>query len=67
MRKLWNIRINAGARANDISYSRLIHGLKLAGIGMNRKVLADLAIRDPKAFSQIAGQAKESLASAAAQ
>ena len=67
MRKLWNIRINAGARANDISYSRLIPGLKLAGIGMNRKVLADLAIRDPKAFSQIAGQAKESLASAAAQ
>jgi large subunit ribosomal protein L20 len=65
MRRLWNIRINAAARANEISYSRLMHGLKLAGIGINRKVLADLAVRDPQAFAHIAGQAKESLAAAA--
>ena len=61
MRRLWNIRINAAARANDISYSRLIHGLKLAGIEINRKMLADLAIRDPGAFAHIANQAKEQL------
>jgi large subunit ribosomal protein L20 len=67
MRRLWNIRINAAARANEISYSRLMHGLKLAGIGINRKVLADLAIRDPDAFAHIAGQAKETLAAAAAE
>ncbi len=65
MRRLWNIRINAAARANEISYSRLMHGLKLAGIGINRKVLADLAVRDPEAFAHIAGQAKESLTAAA--
>jgi len=64
MRRLWNIRINAAARTNEISYSRLMHGLKLSGIGINRKVLADLAVRDPEAFAHIAGQAKESLASA---
>ena len=64
MRRLWNIRINAAARANEISYSRLMHGLKLAGIGINRKVLADLAINDPEAFAHVAGQAKESLAAA---
>ena len=61
MRRLWNIRINAAARANDISYSQLIHGLKLAGVEVNRKVLADLAIRDPGAFSQITTRAKEQL------
>jgi large subunit ribosomal protein L20 len=64
MRRLWNIRINAAARTNEISYSRLMHGLKLSGIGINRKVLADLAVRDPEAFAHIAGLAKESLASA---
>ena len=58
MRRLWNIRINAGARANGISYSRLIHGLKLAGVEVNRKMLADLAIREPEAFAQIAAHAK---------
>ena len=65
MRKLWNIRINAAARANGISYSRLIHGLKLAGVEINRKMLADLAIRDPEAFAHIAAQAKERLDAAA--
>ena len=61
MRRLWNIRINAAARANGISYSRLIHGLKLAGIDINRKIMSELAIRDPEAFAQIAGRAKEQL------
>ena len=58
MRRLWNIRINAAARANGISYSKLIHGLKLAGVEVNRKMLADLAIREPDAFGQIVTHAK---------
>ena len=66
MRRLWNIRINAGARANGISYSQFIHGLKLARAEVNRKMLADLAIRDPEAFAQIVEHAKEQLQSAAA-
>ena len=66
MRKLWNIRINAAARANGTTYSRLIHGLKLAGIEINRKMLADIAIRDPEAFAQIAEQAKKAQLEAAA-
>lgn len=65
MRRLWNIRINAAARVNDISYSKLIHGLKLASIEINRKMLADLAIRDPEGFAVIANAAKEQLQSAA--
>ncbi len=66
MRRLWNIRINAAARANGISYSKLIHGLKLAGTDINRKMLADLAIREPEAFAQIAAHAKERLEEPAA-
>ena len=58
-RALWIIRINAAARMNDISYSRLIHGLNKADIGLDRKVLADLAISDPEGFSQIAGMAAQ--------
>ena len=65
MRRLWNIRINAAARANGLSYSRLIHGLKLGGVEVDRKMLADLAIRDPDAFSQIAQQAQAHLEAAA--
>ena len=61
MRRLWNIRINAAARANGTTYSQLIHGLKLAGIEINRKMLADIAIRDPEAFAKIAEQAKAQL------
>ena len=61
MRRLWNIRINAAARANGTTYSRLIHGLKLAGVDINRKMLADLAIRDPQAFAEIVAQAKAQL------
>ena len=65
MRRLWNIRINAAARANGTTYSRLINGLKTAGVSVNRKMLAELAMRDPDGFAQIAGQAKESLQPAA--
>jgi large subunit ribosomal protein L20 len=52
---LWIIRINAAARMNNLSYSRLMHGLKLANINLDRKVLADLAISDPSGFAQLAG------------
>ncbi|MEC2077641.1 50S ribosomal protein L20 [Metabacillus fastidiosus] len=60
-RKLWITRINAAARINGLSYSRLMHGLKLAGIEVNRKMLADLAISDDKAFAQLADAAKAQL------
>lgn len=52
-RRLWITRINAAARNNDISYSRLMHGLKTAGVELDRKVLAELAIADPAAFSKV--------------
>ena len=61
-RRLWIARINAAARINGMSYSTLIHGLKLAGIEMNRKVLADLAVTDAAAFTAVAEQAKAALA-----
>jgi large subunit ribosomal protein L20 len=57
-RKLWITRINAAARMNGLSYSRLMHGLKLAGIEVNRKMLAELAVNDEKAFAQLAEAAK---------
>jgi large subunit ribosomal protein L20 len=60
-RKLWIARINAAARMNNLSYSNFIHGLKLAGVELDRKVLAELAISDPSGFSQIAGLASEQL------
>lgn len=60
-RKLWIVRINAAARMNDLSYSKFINGLKLAGCDLDRKVLADLAISDPAAFSQVASQAAAKL------
>ncbi|RZB37236.1 MAG: large subunit ribosomal protein L20 [Desulfobacteraceae bacterium Eth-SRB2] len=60
-RKLWITRINAAARMNDLSYSKFIHGLKLAGVNLDRKVLAELAISDPSGFSQIANLASEQL------
>jgi len=53
LRRLWIARINAAARLNGTTYSRLIYDLKQSGIGLNRKVLADLAVRDPKAFSEV--------------
>ncbi|BCY18640.1 MAG: 50S ribosomal protein L20 [Chloroflexi bacterium] len=58
LRKLWIVRINAAARINGLSYSRLIAGMKSAGIALNRKMLADLAVRDPNAFAAVAGKAK---------
>ena len=61
-RRLWLARINAGARLNGLSYSRLMHGLKLAGIDLNRKVLSEIAISDPKAFSALCEDAKKALA-----
>jgi large subunit ribosomal protein L20 len=60
-RKLWIARINAGARMNDLSYSRFINGLKKAGVELDRKVLADLAVSDPACFSQIARLASQQL------
>lgn len=61
MRSLWIARINAGARENGLSYSRLMHGLKVAGIELNRKVLADLAVTDAKAFAEICEKAKAAI------
>lgn len=60
-RKLWITRINAAARINGLSYSKLIHGLKLAEIDMNRKMLAELAVNDATSFAAIADQAKAAL------
>ena len=61
-RRLWNVRINAEARVNGLSYSNLIHGLKVAGIDLNRKVLAELAVSDKNAFAKVCEQAKAALA-----
>jgi large subunit ribosomal protein L20 len=60
-RKLWITRINAAARQEGLSYSRFINGLKRADVEVDRKVLADLAVRDPAAFSSLVGLAKEAL------
>ena len=61
-RKLWIIRINAACRLNDISYSRFINGLKKAGIELDRKILADMAMNAPEAFTKVAEAAKAALA-----
>ncbi len=58
MRSLWIARINAAARLNGLSYSKFMHGLKVAGINLNRKVLADLAVNDANAFAALAEKAK---------
>ncbi len=60
-RRLWIVRINAACRLNDLSYSRFMNGLKIAGIELDRKVLADMAMNDPKAFEVIASKAKDAL------
>jgi len=60
-RRLWVVRINAAARTSGVSYSRLISGLRKAGITINRKILADLAVRDRAAFDQLVVRAKERL------
>lgn len=61
MRRLWITRINAAARLNDISYSRLMNGLKNAGVQIDRKILADLAMNDASAFSDLVATAKKAL------
>lgn len=58
MRRLWIMRINAAARLNGFSYSRLVNGMKHAGIEVDRKMLADIAVRDPEAFTAIVNQVK---------
>ena len=60
-RELWIARINAAARMNDISYSKLMHGLKVANIDINRKMLADLAVNDADAFKALVDEAKKAL------
>ena len=60
-RRLWIARINAAARINGLSYSRLINGLKVAGVDINRKVLSELAISDPAAFAALAEKAKQAV------
>jgi large subunit ribosomal protein L20 len=61
-RRLWITRINAAARINGMSYSQLMHGLKLAGVELDRKVLADIAVRDPETFRRFAETAREAAA-----
>ncbi|MBR2619695.1 MAG: 50S ribosomal protein L20 [Firmicutes bacterium] len=61
-RQLWIARINAAARINGLSYSKFMYGLKLAGIEMNRKILADMAVNDAQGFAQLAEVAKSKLA-----
>ena len=60
-RRLWITRINAAARMNGLSYSQMMHGLKLAGVEMNRKMLAELAVNDAASFTAVAEQAKTAL------
>ncbi|MEW6126629.1 MAG: 50S ribosomal protein L20 [Acidobacteriota bacterium] len=62
-RSLWIVRIGAAARANGLNYSQLMHGLKLAEINLDRKVLADLAVNEPAAFTEVAGKAKQAIES----
>ncbi len=61
MRKLWIARINAGARINDMSYSQLMHGLKIANVTINRKMLSEIAIHDPEGFKSICETAKKAI------
>ena len=60
-RRLWVTRINAAARSHGMSYSRFMHGLKLAGADLDRKTLADMAVRDPDGFAQVVALAKQAL------
>jgi large subunit ribosomal protein L20 len=60
-RSLWIVRIGAAARSNGLSYSQFMHGLKLAGIELDRKVLADLAVNEPATFTEISGRARQAI------
>ncbi len=64
-RALWILRINAAARENGLTYGRFMNGLKIAGVEIDRKILADLAVREPEAFKSLAEQAQGALAKAA--
>ena len=66
-RSLWIVRIGAAARLNGMNYSQFMHGLKVAGIELDRKVLADLAANSPDAFAELAGQAKNAISSSSNQ
>jgi large subunit ribosomal protein L20 len=61
-RRLWIVRINAACRLNDINYSRFMNGIKKAGIELDRKILADMAMNDPQAFTSVVASAKKALA-----
>lgn len=63
-RRLWILRVAAAARGNELSYSRFMNGLKKAGVKLDRKILADIAARDPETFSRLAETAKSALAAA---
>jgi large subunit ribosomal protein L20 len=65
-RSLWIIRIGAAARLNGLNYSQFMHGLKVAGIDLDRRVLADLAVNEPGAFAELVGSAKKALGSVSA-
>jgi large subunit ribosomal protein L20 len=58
-RRLWILRINAAARTHDMSYSKLVHGLKLAGVDLDRKMLADIAVHDPATFGRVVDAARQ--------
>jgi large subunit ribosomal protein L20 len=60
-RKLWIVRINAACRLNEMKYSQFMNGLKLAGVELDRKVLADLAVKQPETFATLVGQAKDAI------
>ena len=60
-RRLWIVRINAACRLNGLKYSQFMHGLKVAGVDLDRKVLADLAVKQPEAFASLAGQARDAI------
>lgn len=59
LRRLWVVRINAASRQNGLTYSRLIHGLKVANVDLDRKILADIAVRDPQTFTKLAALAQQ--------
>jgi large subunit ribosomal protein L20 len=63
-RRLWIVRINAAARSHEMSYSTLMHGLKLAGVTLDRKTLADIAVRDPSTFGSVVEAARQAAAGA---
>lgn len=66
-RRLWIVRINAAARQHELSYNRFMNGLRLAGCALDRKILADLAVRDPQSFAELVGLSKQALETASSE